>query len=180
MDKEASGERGPTLAEGVVKWQTLEQVDPAIAARIRAQLADPALQKQATDAAAREAAAGPIRYGLSQSPLPRGAIAAVVRNANGSIKRLFVFYKPSVSDLAFSLARHALREDEEAVPDPAGARVLFVWSDQRVEGPGITKQMHYIIPPTPRGEDAELLAAPPTSSFEVSGIGPVQIVGGAQ
>jgi hypothetical protein len=180
MKNESRDDHVRSPSEGVGQWLSLDDVDPAIADRIREQLSDPLIQKQAAVAAAREAADGPVRYALAQSPLPRGAIAAVVRDREAPIKRLIIFHRGSVNDLAFSLARHALIEDAEASPNAQTRRVLLVWSDQRVESPESVKHMRYVIPATSRGDDVAILAAPRIGTVDVPGIGVVDIVGSAQ
>lgn len=149
---------------------------------LRAHVSSPEYQRHAEALTARVktrnalAAASPLRFGFVDGQLPDGAAAVIVRRPGARMGRLVVFGTSTISDLAFSLSLHALREDEDEAPHPGSPRLIKVWPDQRVQDPDGTRQMHYVIPATVRGDAVWLLGARELERVVIPGIGEVRIV----
>jgi hypothetical protein len=182
MSSMTGNSRVPNPEDGEVRPIDVDALDPAVAAHVRRYLDSGELGRDAASAAKevehREALYGhmPLQFGLIDGPLPDGASAVVVRMPAGPARRLIVFSVQSVTDLAFSVALHALREDERAVPEAAESRMLRVWPDQRVEGEGIAKRMAYRVGTAGRGDAALLLRGITTGVVMVPTLGQVRLV----
>jgi hypothetical protein len=182
MSSMAGNSRVPHPEDGEIRPVDVDALDPAVAAHVRKYIESGEQGRDAAKAAQeverREARYGrvPLQFGLIDGPLPDGASAMVVRMPTGPARRLIVFSAQSVSDLAVSVSLHALREDEEAVPEASATRMLRVWSDQRVEGEGIAKQMHYRVGKAGRGDAALLLRGITTGGVVVPTLGDVRLV----
>ncbi|HEX8830904.1 MAG TPA: hypothetical protein VF705_07060 [Longimicrobium sp.] len=148
-------------------------MEPEFAAYVRRQLSDPEHIRETERVHERLSGAGPLRFAFAAEGLPESAVAAVVRNPGGETRRMLVFSESSISDRAISLARLALMEDEQDVPEPDKERVLLVWADQRVRAGGQTKVKNYSVPSRGRGEASALLRASRLPAIQVGELGRV-------
>jgi predicted small secreted protein len=160
--------------DGGVKFTRFEDLPPDLAAHVRRLMTDPEELRKADRAQALERV--PVRYAFAERPLPRGAIAAVLRDPGGEPRRALIFSESTISPRATSLARLALYRDEGELPEAAARRVLFIWDDQRVEGEGKSWNLNAVLNGGPPGLVEDLLAAPRGAKIDVSQIGPVRIV----
>lgn len=154
-----------------VRFISFEDMDPELAAYARRQLSDPEHLRETERAYEAQMRAGPLRFAFADGALPEGAVAAVVRNPSAGARRMLVFSEESITDRAISLARLALMEDEQHVPEVSEERVLLVWSDQRVRVRGQTKVKRYTVPARQRGEAAGLLGSARLPAIEVRELG---------
>jgi hypothetical protein len=164
---------GPPSPDDRLRFIRIEDMEPDFAAYVRRQLSDPEHIRETERAHERQLRAGPLGFAFAADGLPEGAVAAVVRNRSGQARRMLVFSESSITDRAISLARLALMEDEQDVPEPDQERVLLVWADQRVRAGGQIKVKNYNVPSRGRGEASALLRANRLAAVQVETLGRV-------
>jgi hypothetical protein len=76
----------------------------------------------------------PVRYGISEHPLPHGAVAMLVLDRESAWPRSIVL-STSATDGSLALADAAMKREAGSLVGSAGPRVLFVKSDQHVITP---------------------------------------------
>ncbi|HET7234463.1 MAG TPA: hypothetical protein VFJ16_30905 [Longimicrobium sp.] len=160
--------------DGGVRFTRFEDLPPDLAAHVRRLMNDPGELRKAERAQALERV--PVRYAFAERPLPRGAIAAVLRDPEGEPRRALILSESTISPRATSLARLALYRDEGEFPEATARRVLFIWADQRVEAEGKSWNLNAVLNGGPPGLVNDLLAAPRGKSIDVPELGPVRVV----
>jgi hypothetical protein len=122
----------------------------------------------------------PVRYGVSDQPLPGGAVAAVLREPEPAPMRLVVI-SPRADDRALFLGDIALDRDEDAVPEPEGSRLILIAEDggvvMQARSGSDSAQLDVSIPDSCSREliSPFLHAAESSPPISVPGIGTVRI-----
>jgi hypothetical protein len=110
-----------------------EDMDPEEAGRMRDMIAraEKAPVPASVQARRERNKLQPVRYGLSDQPLPGGAVAAVLREPEPEPMRLVVISRRA-DDRALFMGDIALDRDEDAVAEPRGSRLILVAADGTV------------------------------------------------
>ena len=156
-----------------------EDLEPEVAARMGRMVA--AAERTPGPASSRSRDAreqrDPVRFAVSDEPLPGGAVAAVVRTPGPGRGRLIVISRDATDDRAMFLADAALDREEESDAGTLRRRVVFVRADGGLNTPdGAAEPLGVTVPAAGRHFIATLMhAAESGSRVHVPGVGMVRI-----